>query len=58
MFGIMHQQIFILKIFAINKNLLKYEMIWTREQLKHDWFIPKDIWDICDYKALVDYFQL
>jgi len=27
------------------------KMIWTRAQLEHDWFIPKDIWRILTLKV-------
>ncbi len=32
-------------------------MIWTRERLEHDWFIPKELWRIFDSKDLVDFFH-
>ncbi len=32
-------------------------MTWVREQLEHDWFIPKDTWRIFDSKGLVDFFH-
>jgi hypothetical protein len=38
--------------------LLKYEMVWTRERLEHDWFTPKELWHTFYSKALVDFFHL
>ncbi len=34
------------------------KMIWTREQLEHNWLIPKDIWHIFYLKGLVDFIHL
>ncbi len=48
----------IVDLTTISFVLLKYEMIWTRERLEHDWFIHKELWRIFDSNALVDFFHL
>ncbi len=41
-----------------NTVMLNSGMTWTRERLKHDWFIPKNNWRIFDPKVLEDFFHL